>query len=154
MQQKPESEVCLGLARYSRLSGPGAGLVGFLTRELSEIVNFLGNQVSGLVPSTPPPFPNSVGVYGSSTAACQRADYRAFLATGNSSDYCASASSRSRRQLVTMLLPKASSVLVVIADATTVRMPDVVVSVPVTATGSSANGCDDNQQNNQQQQQT
>ena len=82
------------------------------------------------VPSAPAALANSVGINGSTAAARQGSDGRALLPAGYAADQCASTHTAGGSQLVTMLLPEASPVLVPITNTRIVRMPVVTMPVP------------------------
>ncbi|MCA1606391.1 MAG: hypothetical protein LC775_13190 [Acidobacteria bacterium] len=82
------------------------------------------------VPSATTTLANSIGVNGGTATASQRTNCCTLLATRYSTNKRACASTTSGGQLVTMLLPEASAVLVPIANTSGMRMRYVTVSVP------------------------
>lgn len=89
-----------------------------------------GEGLTSSVPRGATSFPDTVGVDGRTAAACKRPDCRAFPATGNSADEGSCASTASRCQLVTVFLPKATTVAVIITNASIVGVKNITVPMP------------------------
>lgn len=85
--------------------------------------------LTALVAGAPATLTDSISVNGSSATARECANRRAFLTPCNSPNQRSRAHAASRGQLISMLLPEASSVLVSIAHAGRMRMRDVTVPV-------------------------
>ncbi len=89
-----------------------------------------------LIPGWPAALANSIRVNGRAAPACQCADPCTLLAACYAADKCSGAGTGRGSQFVTMLLPEASAVLVIVTDTGIVRVPIVTMPVAYPAAGS------------------
>ena len=82
-----------------------------------------------LIACAAPSFADSVGINGCPAATRKSADACTLLAPGESSNYSTRAGSGCRGQFVSMFLPEAAAVFMIIANAAVVRVP--VVPMPM-----------------------
>ena len=71
-----------------------------------------------LITGAGPSLPDSIGVNGRASAACERSNRGTLLTTGDAADKCTRSSSAGGRQLIAMLLPKTAPMTMTIAYAT------------------------------------
>jgi hypothetical protein len=80
-------------------------------------------------------FSNAVGINGCATATCCSTNSSALPATRDTANERAGANAASGGQLISMLIPETSTVLVSVANTSGVRVPVITVSVSQLAAG-------------------
>lgn len=118
-------------AGWKRRVGPGSARPA----ESRPVRALLETLSLNLMPSSWPPFADSVSVDSRTTTAYPRSDKRTFFSTRNAADNCADSSASGSGQLIAVFLPEASPMPMTITDATGMCVRGIAMPVPQPAAG-------------------